>query len=284
MSLIYPNIVPENNLRLPDALTIKHGPAPLLSKFVLEGDKYVRDTGIRLRLRHDFDELVYVNKEQSARGNWFPLVDMFNPECTDLVPENSYWLSGERENGEIVLTWAAHVYYWPTTTLADEAQVLFCGPEHQGLRCQVSSAAARKISGIVVWSGSHWIHPDFRQHRLSQLMSRLGRAFAVARWPVDWMIALVTPALVNKGVASGYGYPHLSGSIYFPGSPLGDLELVLAYVSAQETYEDFRNFLAMSLSGSRALGSSPFGSRMPLDNSVTSTSPEPVFHGSSNRS
>ena len=38
MSLIYTNIVPENNLRLPDALTIKHGPAPLLSRFVLEGD------------------------------------------------------------------------------------------------------------------------------------------------------------------------------------------------------------------------------------------------------
>ena len=28
MSLIYPNIVPDNNLRLPDALTIKHGPRP----------------------------------------------------------------------------------------------------------------------------------------------------------------------------------------------------------------------------------------------------------------
>ena len=39
MSLIYPNIVPDNNLRLPDALTIKHGPTRLLSTFVLEGDK-----------------------------------------------------------------------------------------------------------------------------------------------------------------------------------------------------------------------------------------------------
>jgi hypothetical protein len=34
MTLIYPNIVPENNLRLPDALTVKHGPARLLSRFV----------------------------------------------------------------------------------------------------------------------------------------------------------------------------------------------------------------------------------------------------------
>ena len=65
MTLIYPNIVPENNLRLPDALTIKHGPAQLIAKFVLEGDKAARRMGIRLRLRHDFHDLVYVNKERS---------------------------------------------------------------------------------------------------------------------------------------------------------------------------------------------------------------------------
>ena len=52
MTLIYPNIVPENNLRLPDALTVKYGPAPLLSRFVLEGDKAAREKGVRLRLRH----------------------------------------------------------------------------------------------------------------------------------------------------------------------------------------------------------------------------------------
>ena len=54
MALTYPNIVPENNLRLPDALTIKHGPAPLLATFVLEGDKAARQLGISLRLLHDF--------------------------------------------------------------------------------------------------------------------------------------------------------------------------------------------------------------------------------------
>ena len=51
MTLIYPNIVPENNLRLPDALTVKHGPARLLSRFVLEGDVAARQMGLRLRLR-----------------------------------------------------------------------------------------------------------------------------------------------------------------------------------------------------------------------------------------
>ena len=76
MTLIYPNIVPENNLRLPDALTVKHGPARLLSRFVLEGDKAVRQMGLRLRLRHDFGGLLYLNEREVARGNWFKLVNM----------------------------------------------------------------------------------------------------------------------------------------------------------------------------------------------------------------
>ena len=61
MNVAPASIVPENNLRLPDALTIKHGPARLLSRFVLEGDKAARRMGLKLRLRHDFDELVYLN-------------------------------------------------------------------------------------------------------------------------------------------------------------------------------------------------------------------------------
>ncbi|HJY51985.1 MAG TPA: hypothetical protein VJ349_25575, partial [Stellaceae bacterium] len=97
MTLIYPNIVPENDLRLPDALTVKHGPARLLSRFVLEGDKAARGMGLRLRLRHDFGELLYLNEREVAHGNWFKLVNMYNPAYCDLSPENSYWISGENE-------------------------------------------------------------------------------------------------------------------------------------------------------------------------------------------
>jgi hypothetical protein len=71
MTLIYPNIVPENNLRLLDALIVKHGPTRLLSRFVLEGDKAARQMGLRLRLRHDFGELLYLNEREVAHGNWF---------------------------------------------------------------------------------------------------------------------------------------------------------------------------------------------------------------------
>ena len=256
MTLIYPSVVPPDDVRLPDALTVRYGPAPLLARFVLEGDKFVRQMGVRLRVRHDFGELVYANKRQVAQGTWFPLIDLFNPNCTDLVPENSFWLSGENDDGEIVLTWAARVYYWPDTSLREQAHLLFAGQAGQPAACRVTAPAASQISGVVFWGGSLWIHPDYRHRRLSRLAGRLGRAFAVSRWPLDWVITLVTPKIVESGVADGYGYRHLSHSVFYPGSPLGDLELVLVYLSATEAYEDFAEFLSAELAGAEYDGRS----------------------------
>src|SRR5712691_5336277 len=103
-------IVPENNLRLPDALTIKYGPAELLARFVLAGDMAARRRGIQFRL-----------------------MNMFNSEyAVDLSPENSYWISGQDEYGEIVLTQAGRVYHWPDTTLEDEARLMFFGGQDLG--------------------------------------------------------------------------------------------------------------------------------------------------------
>src|SRR5258708_12785418 len=128
MSLLFPNIVPENNLRLPDALTIEHGPARLLARFVLAADRACRERGVSLRVRYDFDELVRLNRKERARGNWYELLHMFDPQYVDLAPENAYWISGENEHGEIVATHAAHIYYWPDTNLEEQAAALFYGP------------------------------------------------------------------------------------------------------------------------------------------------------------
>lgn len=163
MTRIYPNIVPENNLRLPDALTIKHGPARLLSRFVLEGDKAAREIGVRLRLRHDFGELVYVNKHAAVRQSWQPLLDIFNPEYSDLLAENSYWISGEDEHGEIVLTQAGRIYYWPDTTLEQEANLMFYGGRDKGQRTVVTAADAKLMTGLSFTAARDGCVPTFEE-------------------------------------------------------------------------------------------------------------------------
>ena len=106
----------------------------------------------------------------------------------------------------------------------------------------------------------------------------------MSRWPVDWAIALIAPVLVAKGVSAGYGYRHASHSIFYPASPWGDLEVVLAYLSQNEAYEDIAEYLAKEFSGSIIEGLSTAFAPRPRDDNVTSTSSEGVFHGSSNLS
>ena len=291
MARTYPNITPPNDLRLPDALTIKHGPRDLLARFVLEGDKIARAMGIRLRLRHDFENFLTLNEFECARGNWYPLVDIFQPGHGGLSPENAYWISGETDDGEIVVTQAGRVYHWPETTLVEEAHDMFYGGRTDATGpCIIKASDASKIGGVVFFGGAVWVRPDFRGLGLSKLMPRLGRAYAAARWPIDWGISLVKPALVDKGVAVGYGYKHESRSLFFPGHQLGDLEVVLVYISRDEAYEDLATFLTDGMSavssgpvvvpaGSRAVGPS-----VTREETVTRISGDLVVQGSSSRS
>jgi GNAT superfamily N-acetyltransferase len=282
MVAIYPNIVPENNLRLPDALAIKHGPTQLLARFILEADKAAREAGLRLRLRHDFDELNRINQQEVKSGNWYPLINMFNPERDDIAPENAFWLSGENELGEIVTTFATRIYYWPDTNLEEQAVAMLYGRD-EGQRCIITADAAKLISDVVMSSGAAWVRPDYRRRGLSQLLPRIAKAYAVSRWPIDRTFGFVTRVLVEKGVASSsYGTGRYSYSVWFPDLPFG--ELVVAYTAVREVYEDLAKYLATALSGARgekfASNTLPSG----IAQELTKISSDGVFHGNSSRS
>lgn len=273
MDSVYPSTVPANNLRLPDALTIEYGPAPLLSTFILEGDKFCREQGIRMRVRHDFDELLYVNRQYATGGSWYPLVDAMNPECVDLTPENAFWTSGEDESGEIVTTRITRIYNWTGTNLEEQARAFWYGEDH-GQPCIVKADAARLISGIVAGGGAFWVRPDNRGKHLSYWIPRIGKALACARWPIEWLFCYIGIENVRRGLAENYGQKHLSYSVFYPGSPLG--EQVLAYTAVDEFYDD----LAEVLSSKDGMSSVPNR----FEHMVTNTSSDGVFQGSIRRS
>ena len=104
------------------------------------------------------------------------------------------------------------------------------------------------------------------------VLPRIGRAYALARWPIDWGISIVAPVLVEKGVATGYGYKHTSYSIIFPGAPTGAVENALVSVSAAEAYDDFAEILYRGLFTSEISGPTASSSPRLFDNIVTSTS------------
>ena len=283
MSLVYPDIVPENNLRLPDALTIKHGPARLLARFILEADKAARRHGLLLRVRHDFEELVYFNSTQISRGGWFRVINTFNPLYTDLSPENSFWVCGENEHGEVVATHAGRVFYWPDTNLEEQFPTMFYGSEKKW-ECRVTAPAAKLISGVVLCSGAVWVDPNYRGDRFSHLFARIGKAYACARWPLDWVVAWMSSTSIEKGLASGVGHKNLSRSVFFGDSPWGGKEWVIAYSSPRDVYDDLFSFMTREFAiGGDDLSDVNSSPRI-VEDMETKISSERVFQGSSTRS
>jgi hypothetical protein len=160
---------------------------------------------------------------------------------------------------------------------------MFYGGRDKGPECVVTAADAKLVTGVVFYGGSGWVRPDFRGRRLMRLVPRLGRAYALSRWPVDWGISFVLPKLVDNGIAAGYGYKRASYSIYFAESVLGDVDVVLVSVSASQAYADFAEALDRLDHSEPSISASSMSISF-LDDKVTKISSDRVFQGSSSRS
>lgn len=229
--------------RLPDQITLRHGPHDVLGRFILLADRAVRDRGIRLSLESDFFALLAVN--EANRAHWHPIPPSFDPRLGAIGPENGFWISGRNDLGEVVLTQAVRLYELQSSTLHDELASLrffYSNRERQaqpGERCEVNTSAAAGIKGRVVYSGGTWFRPDYRGRGLASIMPRLSRSIALSRWDTDFTFSLVTRALVNKNVARHYGYRRIDFSVDWRGSVAGPhLDFALVWMPRDELLFD----------------------------------------------
>lgn len=197
--------------RLPDQITIVHGPHEMLSRYFLLADKAARDRGIRLRLQTDFDRLAELNERH--RDSWPKLVPIFDPAHSHLRIDSSFWIEGVDENDKTVVTHAARLFDWTETTLAQELaalRVFYADPAPHiaaGASIEVTAPSASRISGRTMYGGAVWVRPDYRRHGLTRIVPRISRAYACTRWDIGYFWSLLEPEIHELGVTRAYG-PH----------------------------------------------------------------------------
>jgi hypothetical protein len=236
--------------RLPDQVTLVHGPRDVLGRFILLADRATRDRGIYLSLEDDFDTLLKLNEEN--RHHWHPLAPSFDPRYSDVSGENGFWILGRNEDGEPVLTQVVRYFPMNETTLSRELQSLrfFYGEPartaERGERCEVSAPDADRIRGHVVYSGGTWFRPDFRGRGLASIVPRMGRAIALSRWNTDYAFSLVQRRLVDKGVARRYGFRKVEYAVDWRGSTAGEhLEFALVWIGQDDFVFDLETTMVL---------------------------------------
>jgi hypothetical protein len=233
--------------RLPDQITLQHGPRETLGQFFLAADFAARERGVYLTLSTDFELLREVNKMNLK--HWHGLAPSFDSSYGGLDASCGFWIIGRDAEGDIVTTQAAHYYPMGSETVRDylrSLRLFYPNPGQQknaGESCEVSSPSAAQIGGRVVFSGSTWIHPDYRGRELPKILPRISRALALTQWNTDYTISLVSMALVEKGVAAAYGYKRVEPGVEWIGSSVSPhYKGALVWMPRQELLADLARF------------------------------------------
>jgi hypothetical protein len=233
--------------RLPDQITLRHGPRERLGRFFLAADKAARDRGVILSLSTDFELLREVNRMNLK--HWYGLPPTFDSHYSGIDGSKGFWLIGRNEAGEIISTQAAHYFDMADTTLEEtitSLRLFYADPQsmrHDGESCTITAPSARRIRGNVVYSGCTWIHPDYRRRHLAVILPRISRALAYTRWNTDYTISFVSTKLVEMGVAAAYGYRHVEPAMDWYNSPVGPhYQGTLVWMPRAELLGDLERF------------------------------------------
>jgi hypothetical protein len=148
----------------------------------------------------------------------------------------------------VVATQAGRLYDWTGTSYHEQAQsfgLIYRDPPTQrlpGERCEVTALAAKGIDGRVLFSGGAWYHPDYRGIGLVEILPRLARALACARWNPHCTITMMAEHNVRKGVFPRNGYHNLEWEVRFIDTRSGTIRFALLWTKRDEMLRDLEQF------------------------------------------
>jgi hypothetical protein len=194
---------------LPDQITLSHGPHELLNRYFALAEDRMREIGVRLRLRSDFDALMEINREH--RDSWSEMLPICDPAHSNLRFDSAFWLEGIDQRGDTVLTHAARFFDFTGTNVVEEIRSLRVYYENPaphiraGERVDIDAPAATAVRGRTMYGGAIWVHPDWRRFGLTRVIVRICSAYAHTRWNTAFTWGFMNPRLHSLGLSQAYG-------------------------------------------------------------------------------
>jgi hypothetical protein len=234
--------------RLPDQITIQHGPPALLGRFFLKADAAARERGVSLSVA-PLEELMEANRRNGA--TWKPLVPTFDPERGGGTAETGFAILGRDSTGDVVATQAARFFDWTQSDLETEFTSLrmhYANPAAWARPdevCEISAPTAKKLGGRVIFTGGAWYRKDYRGKLLSMIMPRVGRTLAYTRWNIDYAIGMMADGVVAGGLAERCGFTNIEDGVQLWNSPMAPyVHGLVVWMPAKQLLDDLTWFLS----------------------------------------
>ncbi len=232
-------------------MSYRYGPKKLLQQVFKTAEESLKARGVELRYA-TFKELNEINVaiHKANPESWRLLLPIFDPARAGFSEASGICLFGYDSRGEIVLTQAVRRMNWKNTDFHEEAssmRLFYKDPEEmRGPResITVDASAAKHISGLISYTGAHWVRPDFRGRGLTAITPCIARALAIERWPkTDFFCTIMANNIFERGTTARARYAHHDWSVHLYHTPTGTFPAALLWMTQDEAINDLVVFL-----------------------------------------
>ena len=184
-------------------------------KYISRITNMAASLGICLQFGRNFTEFRNVPDKQPYRH---PVAPIFDPQFSDISPDEGLWMTGHDSAGEIMHTQAIRLVDLEGRTFGDHLQTRLGDYRPHGNKLDVNRSkflltpSASAIAGRVFYHGELWIKggpAGYRGGCLAAILMRMFLAKAVMLWEPDFIVGLMKPIVICKGMASRAGYMHI---------------------------------------------------------------------------
>lgn len=216
------------------AWQLARSPNELVQNFIDFGLEWLESRRYTLTVDVDMARWVKVMREAPSTLMVNPT---YNPECSTLSPDNSFWID-IRAGSHSVAIMAARLFETDDyQALKRSGRLWYDTPNAADYPIDVAfPPRVPLISGRVGHEGGLWVHPEHRKRGLSVIVPHLLRALCFRAWNVDWQTGSTTRGIGESGIAKwAYGMQHLEPCFdgYFPVTGRPE-RLFLVYTSQEE--------------------------------------------------
>ncbi len=154
----------------------------------------LRDLGLALGVSSDAEKWRdLIERAPGVRS----LASTFDPDLNDIRERDMFWIYLQDKDNDIVscvgyrlLETDDFIGEWVTTWRLFGDRV-----PHLDLHPLDYTDSLPEFSRRIAYGGGLWVHPDWRGHDVSPIVSRLGRVFALRHFCVDYCIAFIEGSL-----------------------------------------------------------------------------------------
>jgi hypothetical protein len=238
-----PHTMPKLDVPYLDAFNIIHGPPGVLGRFNLIMTQQLARKGLSVSFA-DFDEIAAVHVENI--DSWSMLNPMFDSRVSK-IKSNGFCVVGRDRAGHVVATCSGKLIDAKRQSygsmIADGGFYDYRPDVQDRLTARMTTRGVDDMYGRLGYSGSLWIHPDYRHLRLPAIFCRLVTATMLTLWNPDLILGSVAADLRDTGYAERYGYKSATPMLEVSKDGHKLAEYVLLWMSAAETAEDLAHFL-----------------------------------------